>query len=118
MAARTPAKQPLTASHAAPSAMLPISARVRILSSHLHRLTTFEDYCRERWGWGRNYANKQIAAMETALSLGTTVPTTERQVRPLASLPVEEQAQAWAGNGYCSLPIPARAGHQNVCSRQ
>jgi hypothetical protein len=50
---------------------------------------TFEEYCRERWGWGRNYTNKLISASEIVAELGTTVPspTSERQVRELARLP-------------------------------
>jgi hypothetical protein len=41
----------------------------------------FEDYCKTKWGCGRNYDNKQIAAATFAQSLGTGVPIpqTERQ---------------------------------------
>jgi hypothetical protein len=58
---------------------------------------TFEDYCTERWKMRRNYANKLIAASEVAGNLGTTVPkpASERQTRPLAKLPAEEQGPAW-----------------------
>jgi hypothetical protein len=49
---------------------------------------TFEAYCRERWGWGRNYVNKQIAAAEVAANLGTNVPKpqTEAVARELVGL--------------------------------
>lgn len=49
---------------------------------------TFEDYCRQRWNFGRNYANKVIAAAEMTKALGTAVPTpvAERVVRALAPL--------------------------------
>lgn len=53
------------------------------------------DYCRDRWGMARNYANKLIAAVGVADNLGTTVPITERQARPLARLEPEKQAAAW-----------------------
>lgn len=59
---------------------------------------TFEDYCRDRWGFARNYANKMIAAAEVVTGLGTIVPTlpqTESQARPLTSLPPTEQIAAW-----------------------
>ena len=58
---------------------------------------TFEDYCKVRWGWARNYANKMIAAAEATRSLGTNVPApaTESQARPLTKLPPDEQAEAW-----------------------
>jgi len=58
---------------------------------------TFEDYCRDRWHWGRNYVNKMIGASDVADSLGTTVPTptSERQARPLAKLPEAERGEAW-----------------------
>jgi len=60
---------------------------------------TFEEYCRERWSYGRHYVNRQIAAAETldalpVVPMGTT--PTERQVRPLSALPIEERADAWA----------------------
>jgi hypothetical protein len=59
---------------------------------------TFEDYCRERWGVTRNYANKMIAASEVMERLGTIVPilpTSEAQARPLTRLEPLQQAPAW-----------------------
>lgn len=48
---------------------------------------TFEAYCRERWGMGRNYVNKQIVAAEVAELLGTNgTQINERQARELADL--------------------------------
>lgn len=44
-----------------------------------------DDYCRERWGFARNYANKVIAAAEVMTNLGTNVPiipATKSQARP------------------------------------
>jgi protein gp37 len=65
---------------------------------HEQGFRTFEDYCRQRWGWGRNYANKQIAAARVIQNLGTTVPksVTERQARELASLSAEQQREVAA----------------------
>lgn len=61
--------------------------------------STFEEYCRERWGWARNYANKLIASAEVVENLGTIVPilpTKESQVRPLTRLEPEVQREVWA----------------------
>jgi hypothetical protein len=58
---------------------------------------TFEDYCRERWGIQRNYANKLIAASEVVqnIGMGTIVPNSESQARPLSTLDPETQREAW-----------------------
>ena len=69
-----------------------------IRDQRLYRAThdTFELYCRERWNYGRHYVNRQIAAAETIDALVPTGTTpTERQVRPLTSLPIEERAEVW-----------------------
>lgn len=64
------------------------------------KYTRFEDYCKERWGWGRHYANRLAEAadvtkrIESVVPMGTK-PTAERQARPLAALPEEEQTDAW-----------------------
>jgi phage N-6-adenine-methyltransferase len=62
--------------------------------------TRFEDYCREQWGWGRNYANRQIEAAKTAQILVPmgTIPDSERQARELAPLvkaDEQEAAKVW-----------------------
>lgn len=59
-----------------------------------------EDYCQDRWGWGRNYANRLIRAAqvtERLVPMGTTAPKIERLARPLTKIKEpEQQAQAWA----------------------
>ena len=47
--------------------------------------SSFEHYCRERWQFARNYANKLIASSQVIenLNKGTIVPKTESQARPL-----------------------------------
>jgi hypothetical protein len=77
------------------------NALAEIRDARLYReqgFRTFEDYCLKRWRWGRNYANKQIAAARVIQNLGTTVPNsiTERQARELASLPPEQQREVAA----------------------
>jgi hypothetical protein len=63
---------------------------------------TFEEYCRERWGWSRRYVNYQIQAAEVVKNLGTivpTLPTTESQARELAGFEPEQQREAWQMRG-------------------
>lgn len=58
----------------------------------------FEDYCQERWGMGRVYANRIIAASETVdnlMPMGIMLPGSERQIRSIASLPPGEQPAVW-----------------------
>ena len=87
------------------------------------RYATFEDYCRERWGWGRNYANKQVVAADTAALVGTNVPiANEAQARALAPLAREDPEAAravWAeaveeakrrGRRPTAAAVRARAG--------
>ncbi len=89
----------------------------------LYRSThkSFEEYCRERFGFGRHAANYLISGAavvenlvtngyqnqsEEMLTNGTQtemvtnsaqiLPTSERQVRPLTKLEPEQQREAWA----------------------
>lgn len=62
---------------------------------------TFEKYCRERWGWSRNYVNKQVTAADTAALVGTTVPIQNervaRELAPLAKEDPETAKRVWGG---------------------
>ena len=59
----------------------------------------FEDYCRNKWGMGRNYAYKQIAAAKVMENLSTSVhilPMNESQVRALTTIEKpEDQRKIW-----------------------
>ncbi|MEI8373017.1 MAG: hypothetical protein WCJ35_09325 [Planctomycetota bacterium] len=61
---------------------------------------TFADYCKERWGFERNYAKRLMNSAEVIANLGNvpigTFPATESLARPLASLPADQQANVWA----------------------
>ena len=87
-------------------------AELRDSRLYRDRWNTWENYIADRFGFKRNYANKQIAAAEVVDSLiqnyevqGTnstlsvtltgTLPTTETQVRPLTSLDPEDRATVW-----------------------
>lgn len=79
------------------------SALAEIRDSHLYQKShpTFEAYCRERWGMARQTAYQLIAAVAVVENVrhgghGTTLPTNERQVRPLTKLDKpEQQVKAW-----------------------
>jgi hypothetical protein len=75
------------------------NALAEIRDSRIYRSShgTFEDYCKERWDFRRDYVNKLIAASAVVSNLDTVVskPDSERQARPLAKLPAEQQPAAW-----------------------
>ena len=61
---------------------------------------SFEDYCRERWDFGRARACQLIHASEVVDRVYNckqieVLPRNEAQVRPLITLDPEEQVQAW-----------------------
>ena len=58
---------------------------------------TFEEYCRERWGFTKTYANNLIGATTASENLTTMVvkPISERQLRPLTHLEPEQQKEVW-----------------------
>jgi hypothetical protein len=59
-------------------------ALLAIRDERLYRPLTWEQYCRDRWGFGKNYADKQIRAANEARKLektGTSVPKTEGAAR-------------------------------------
>ena len=67
--------------------------------SKLGRLfcSVFEDYCRERWGWSRAHAYRQIDAAKVSKNLSPIgdIPITESQARPLTQLEPEQQVNEW-----------------------
>ena len=75
-------------------------ALLTIREKRLYRLEfgTFEDYCRDRWAFGRRYVNQIIQATEVISNLGAMapiLPQSERQARPLTQLQPEIQREAW-----------------------
>lgn len=75
-------------------------ALAEIRDSRLYKGThdTFEDYCRERWGFSRQRAQQFTAAAELATTMvdtGLPEPTNERQTRALAAVPEPERAEVW-----------------------
>lgn len=72
-------------------------AAIRDGKLYREKFATFEDYCQERWGFTGNYARRQIEAAEVIknVPMGTLLPTSERQARPLTRLEPSEQIAAW-----------------------
>jgi DNA modification methylase len=63
------------------------------------QFTSFEDYCRSKWGMSRIRAHQLIGASSVAANVLTTVNTplaNERQARSLAPLDPDQQRPAWA----------------------
>jgi len=75
------------------------NALLEIRDKRLYKSThkTFEEYCKQRWEMGKAYVYRIINATEFVENLSPTgdknIP--ERQIRPILTLPKEEQADAW-----------------------
>lgn len=92
-------------------------AEIREKRLYKDEFSTFEQYCRKRWGLSRPYADQLISAQKVVAELETTaigseMPRNERQVRPLTKLRTKEKrAEAWesavkaAGNGNPSAAV-------------
>ena len=76
------------------------TALAEIRDLRLHRAAGYTDfglYCRERLAMGKSTVNRLIAIGEVCnvlASVGATLPTSERQVRPLLALRQPEQERA------------------------
>jgi protein gp37 len=74
-------------------------ALLTIRDNRLYRRThgTFEAYCRERWGWSKSHANRQIEAARVADEMTPigVAPTTESQARELTRVEPERRAEVW-----------------------
>lgn len=92
------------------------SALMEIRARKLYRADygTWESYLEERWQLGRQWAHKLIAGEQAAQvveAAGLPAPTAETQVRPIAGLEPEVQAEVWseaveAAGG--DVPTPAQ----------
>jgi hypothetical protein len=104
-------------------------AFIEIQEKKLYREShkTFEAYCRDRWSKVRRRAYQFINAaqvMENLCTIGTQIPTSERQVRPLSGLSPELQREIWqeavesAPNGIPSSAIVQRLVDEKLSSRK
>ena len=77
-------------------------ALMTIREKRLYRIgfKTFEDYCTHKWGMVQQSATRLIRAYETVTNLqsepiGSVLPKSENQIRPLTSLEPEIQKEVW-----------------------
>ena len=77
-------------------------ALMTIKEKRLYRISfkTFEDYCTHKWGMVQQSATRLIRAYETVTNLqsepiGSILPQSESQIRPLTSLEPEIQKEVW-----------------------
>lgn len=58
---------------------------------------TFEEYCKERWGFTRMRASQLISAVKVTDTVNNCLqkPTHESQLRPLTHLEPDEQKEVW-----------------------
>lgn len=77
---------------------------LEIRESKLYRVGfgTFEEYCKDRWGMDDNYAGRimrgaaVVESIAKTVPIGTVLPQTESQVRPLTRLSTPAlQQSAW-----------------------
>ena len=85
-----------------------LEIRDKELYEKVRGVSNFETYCKERWGMTANYARRLITSSCTtenikSMPTGIIMPSTERQVRPLASLPPDKQREVWSLNIPCNL---------------
>lgn len=84
-----------------------------IRDGRLYREThgTFEDYCRERWGWTRDRAYQLICGAEASRqlsALGSPTPANEAQARELVGLAAEEAAHIMRTAAETGQTVTAR----------
>lgn len=78
---------------------------------------TFEEYCRDRWGWERRHAYRQIEAAETADTVSNwshpiTHESHARELTSLAKTDPEAAREAWS-----NANDSARAEERRVTAR-
>lgn len=79
-------------------------AEIRARRLYLQHHRTFEDYCKQRWGFGRVHGWRFVAAARVLADLrdeplpqGNALPETEKQCRALTPLVPSDRRSAWAG---------------------
>lgn len=97
-------------------------ALTTIRQKHLYRdrYRTFEEYCRQKWGFSKTHANRLIEAAAVAAVLtpiGVKL-NSESQVRPLVGLAPQRIPEAWkkaqefAGGGEITAKVVRRAAEE------
>lgn len=70
---------------------------IRDMRLYRSEFKTFEEYCQDRWGFQRHYANRLIASakvVEDLVPTGTK-PESERVAREVAKAPEDKRQEVW-----------------------
>lgn len=89
-------------------------ATIRDVGLYRQTHTTFEAYCRGRWGMARQTAYQLITAagvVENVRNCGQTLPANEAQARPLAVIPSAQRAKVWQEVVETAPPSGITAAH-------
>lgn len=74
-------------------------ARIKEVELYKNDHKTFEAYCRDKWDFGKGYANHQIRAANltaTIVAKGLPAPGSEGVCRALSKVPEQDRAKVWA----------------------
>lgn len=84
-------------------------ALLEIRDSRLYREShgTFEDYCRERWGFSRQRGHQLIEAAEVSTVVDVANEAQARELAPLKDNP-DQMAEAWSEANRHGLPTGAK----------
>jgi hypothetical protein len=85
-------------------------AEIRDLKLYKSDYGSFTEYCREKWGWEKAYANHMVRAAIVVQSLPEKVATivaTESQARALGRIPAEHRAEVIEGIIAEGRPVTA-----------
>lgn len=95
-------------------------ARVRDEKLYREYFDSFQDYCKERWGWDRTYAHRLIEAAEVVQSLPKNVAhglQNERQARELGKVEPENRAKVFeeaSRNGHATAKSIQEAAQEKI----
>lgn len=70
-------------------------AEIRDSKLYRERFATFEDYCKDRWGWNASRSRQLIGAAEAVASMQSVTVVTQSE---LPSVQTERQARELATN--------------------
>ena len=85
-------------------------AEIRDLKLYKSDYASFAEYCREKWGWEKAYANHMVRAAIVVQSLPgkvATIVATESQARELGRIPAEHRAEVIEGIIAEGQPVTA-----------
>ena len=85
---------------------------IRDLRLYKHEYSSFEVYCREKWGWTKQHAYRLIEAAPVAKS--NVLVATEGAARALTKVPAEQRAEVVQAITDAGKPVTAAAIKQHL----